>query len=48
MTIATLCLILALILFVLAAVGVTSRFNLTAAGLAFMVLAMLVGGASLG
>lgn len=42
MTIATLFLFVALILFILAAVGVGARFNLTAAGLAFMTAAMLV------
>lgn len=47
MTIATLCLIIALILFVADAVGVSTRINLTAAGLAFVVAAMLVGSASL-
>jgi hypothetical protein len=42
MTIATLLLLIALVLFVIAAIGVPSRVNLTAAGLAFMVAAMLV------
>jgi hypothetical protein len=41
-------LILAFILFVLAAIGVpSSRFNLLAAGLAVWVLAILVGGTNL-
>lgn len=42
MTIVTLFLFVALILFILAAIGVGSRINLTAAGLAFMTAAMLV------
>ncbi len=41
MTIELLFLIAALILFVLAAIGVASRINLTAAGLACVVAAML-------
>ena len=40
-------LIVALVLFVLAAVGVSTRFNLTAAGLAFVTLAMILGGTTL-
>lgn len=36
-------LLIALILFVISAVGVSSRFNLQSAGLAFLVAAMLVG-----
>lgn len=42
MTIPTLLLIIALILFVLAAIPVSSRVNLTAAGLAFATAAVLV------
>lgn len=42
MTIATLFLIVALILFIAAAVGVASRINLVAAGLACATIAMLV------
>jgi hypothetical protein len=42
MSIATLLLIVALILFVLAAFGVPSRVNLTAAGLACLVASLLV------
>jgi hypothetical protein len=42
-TIGLLCLVLALICFVLAAVGVTSRVNLTALGLAFYVLSIVLG-----
>jgi hypothetical protein len=42
MTIATIFLVIALILFILAAIPVPSRVNLTAAGLAFLVAAMLV------
>lgn len=41
MTLATLLLIAALILFVLAAFGVGSRINLTAAGLACLTASML-------
>lgn len=36
-------LIVALILFVIAAAGVSSRFNLQSAGLAFLTAALLVG-----
>lgn len=36
-------LIAALILFILAAIGTTSRFNLVAAGLACWVLSLLLG-----
>lgn len=43
MDIATLLLVAALILFVIAATGVASRINLTAAGLACLTAAMLVG-----
>lgn len=39
---ATIFLIIALILFILAAIGISTRFNLTAAGLASLTLAMLV------
>jgi hypothetical protein len=42
MTIATLFLILALVLFVVAAIGFASRINLTAAGLALVAAALLV------
>lgn len=42
MTVATLFLIIALILFILAAAGFSARINLTAAGLACLVMAMLV------
>ncbi len=41
MTIEVIFLIIALILFIVAAAGVSSRINLTAAGLACVVLAML-------
>jgi len=47
MSIATLFLILALILFVVSAAGVSSRINLESAGLACVVVAMLAGGAVL-
>lgn len=47
MTIATLFLILALILFVVSAAGVSSRINLQSAGLACVVVAMLAGSAVL-
>lgn len=44
MTLGTIFLIVALILFILAAIGVpSSRVNLTAAGLAFWVGAVLIG-----
>lgn len=43
MTIGVLFLIAALILFILAAIGVSSRINLTAAGLACLVCALLAG-----
>jgi len=43
MAIGTLLLIVALILFILAAIGISARFNLVAAGLACMVLAALIG-----
>jgi hypothetical protein len=39
---ATILLIIALILFIVDAVGVASRINLTAAGLAFVAAALLV------
>ncbi len=42
MTLATIFLIAALILFIVAAVGVASRINLTAAGLACVVASLLV------
>lgn len=42
MTIAVVLLIIALILFIVDAIGVASRINLTAAGLAFVAAAMLV------
>ncbi len=44
MAIGMLLLILALLCFVVAAAGVASRINLTAAGLALVTLSMLVGG----
>jgi len=47
MTIATLLLVIALILFVIAAIGVASRINLVAAGLACLVGAILAGSALL-
>jgi hypothetical protein len=43
MSIAVLFLLIALILFVLSAAGVSSRINLQSAGLAFVVASMLVG-----
>lgn len=43
MTLATLFLLAALVLFVLSAFGVTSRVNLTAAGLASLTAALLTG-----
>ena len=43
MTITTVLLIIALVLFIVAAVGRYTRFNLTAAGLAFCVAAVLAG-----
>jgi hypothetical protein len=42
MSIATLFLLVALVLFILNAAGIPSRINLTAAGLAFLTAAMLV------
>lgn len=42
MSIATLFLVIALILFIIAAIGVPSRVNLTAVGLAFCVASVLV------
>lgn len=42
MTLAAIFLIIALILFIVDAIGVASRINLTAAGLAFVAAAMLV------
>jgi hypothetical protein len=47
MDIALIILILALICFVVSAIGVAARVNLQSAGLALVVLAMLVGGATL-
>jgi hypothetical protein len=44
MSIAVLFLIVALVLFILAAINLSSPVNLTAAGLAFCVLAYLVPG----
>lgn len=44
---ATVFLIIALVLFVIDAIGASSRINLTAAGLAFVVASMLVGQVSL-
>ena len=48
MTISTLFLVIALILFILAAVNVPSRVQLVAAGLAFSTAAQLIGGGLLG
>lgn len=48
MTIATLFLLIALVLFVCAALGVSTRVNLTAAGLACLAASMLAGGLVLG
>jgi hypothetical protein len=48
MTLATLLLIIALILFIVSACGVSSRINLTAAGLACCVAAVLVESPLLG
>lgn len=47
-TIGIILLILALIAFVVAALGVATRVNLVAAGLALWVLAVLVGGSGVG
>ncbi len=44
MTIAIIFLIIALILFVLAAIGIASRINLTAAGLACVTASLLITG----
>lgn len=44
MTISLLLLLIALILFIVAAVGVSSRINLTAAGLACLTASLLVAG----
>jgi len=43
MSLAAIFLIAALILFVLAAIGLSARFNLTAAGLACLTAAFLLG-----
>lgn len=43
MSVAALLLVAALILFVLAAIGLAARFNLTAAGLACLTAAFLLG-----
>lgn len=48
MSITLILLVVALILFLLAAFGVPTPVNLTALGLAFVVLAQLVGGKVLG
>lgn len=48
MSIATLLLVAALILFIVSACGVPSRVNLQSAGLACVVAAMLAGNAALG
>ena len=48
MTLGLVLLIAAFILFVIAAFGVGSRFNLVAAGLACWVLSVLLGGAHFG
>jgi hypothetical protein len=45
---ATIFLIAALILFIVAAIGVSSRINLTAAGLACLVASMLLGAGVVG
>jgi hypothetical protein len=42
MSLVTLFLIIALVLFIVAAIGVSSRINLVAAGLAFCVLSVLI------
>jgi len=48
MTISLLLLVVAFVLFVIAALGVaTSRFNLIAAGLACFVLSLLLGGGAI-
>ncbi len=44
MSIAIIFMILALILFVLAAIGIASRINLTAAGLACLTASLLITG----
>ncbi len=44
MDIATIFLIIALVLFIVAAIGVASRINLTAAGLACLTASMLIAG----
>ncbi len=44
MSIAIIFMILALILFVLAAIGIASRINLTAAGLACVTVSLLITG----
>ncbi len=44
MDIATIFLIIALVLFIVAAIGVASRINLTAAGLACLTASMLITG----
>ena len=48
MSISIVLLIAAFILFVIAALGVGSRFNIVAAGLACWVLSVLLGGVHLG
>ncbi len=48
MTIPTICLIIALACFILSSIGVASRVNLTALGLAFITAAMLLGDRVLG
>ncbi len=49
MSFSLLFLVVALVLFVIAAIGVpTARFNLIAAGLAFWVLAQLLGSRAIG
>lgn len=48
MSIEILLLIIALVFFIVAAIGVSSRVNLTAAGLACVVLSILAGSYGLG
>lgn len=43
-TVSTVCLLLAVVLFVLSAAGLVSRVNLQSAGLAFLALALLIVG----
>lgn len=48
MSLYVLCLVFALVLFIIAIFPVPARFNLVAAGLAFFMLALLFGGRVLG